>query len=278
MIVFPNAKINLGLNVIEKRSDGFHNIETVFYPVDWCDALEVIENKSSKSEYNFSTSGIKIEGTQESNIIYKCLKKIRERKKIPSLNVHLHKNIPMGGGLGGGSSDAAFFLKLVNEKFNLNLPYEEKKEILSGLGSDCVFFLNNKPSFAIKRGEEMNEINLDLSEYYILIVFPQIHSNTQLAFRKITPDKNSKSPLEIIQKYKIGDWKSHLKNDFEKNIFQNYPEIQKLKSKLYDSGALFASLSGSGSSVFGIFKNEPLINFPKTYFFHLQNPGPKKFK
>ena len=272
MLVFPNSKINLGLHVIEKREDGFHNIETVFCPVKWCDALEVIENKESKEDFILTFSGTKIIGALETNLIFRAWKLIRERKEVPAVRVHLHKNIPMGAGLGGGSSDAAFFINLMNNAFDLRFSWEEKIDMGSQLGSDCSFFIKNKTCFASGKGNELSDINVDLSTYYILLVYTNKNSNTREAYEGLIPKKHNPNLRNIFNTYRIGDWKNVLTNDFETSIFKRYPEIENLKKLIYDSGAIYASMSGSGSSVFGIFKEEPSILLPTSYQHCLQKP------
>lgn len=270
MIDFPNCKINLGLNITQKRHDGFHNIETVFYPVNWSDSIEIIEGGSQSFE--LFISGLKVEGNTSENIIYKAFKLISEDHKLPNLKVYLHKVLPMGAGLGGGSSDAAFFMKLANKQIKLNLSTEKLTEIARKLGSDCAFFIENTPVFAKGKGDEFEVVNVDLSQYYILLVYPGVHSNTKEAYEGCIPTQPSRSVKDIVSKEPIEKWKDLLMNDFEKSIFKKYPEIEKLKNDLYKNGAIYASLSGSGSAVFGIFKTIPEISFPENYLVHLQNP------
>ncbi len=262
MIDFPACKINLGLNITEKRPDGFHNIETVFYPIKWTDALEIIEG--GYRPFELFISGIKVEGNTEENLIFKAYKLLSELQKLPPLKVYLHKVLPMGAGLGGGSSDAAFFLKLANKQLKLNLSTEKLTEMARKMGSDCAFFIQNDPVFAMGKGDEFERVNVDLSGHYILVVYPNIHSNTKEAYDGVVPVPPKKSVKEIIAQ-PIETWKNELVNDFENSIFKKYPEIEKLKQQLYDSGALYASLSGSGSAVFGIFKEVPRMDPPKTY-------------
>ncbi|MCW3076148.1 MAG: 4-(cytidine 5-diphospho)-2-C-methyl-D-erythritol kinase [Bacteroidetes bacterium] len=271
MIVFPTCKINLGLNVLGKREDSFHNIETVFYPVNWCDALEIIE-ADNHSPFTLTTSGLKIDGLQESNLLYKTWELISHLKPLPPLKVHLHKNIPMGAGIGGGSSDAAFMTNLFDKQFNLMLSDDQKHEVTSALGSDCAFFLNNKPLFAQGRGNEFSPVNLDLSSYYILLVYPNIHSVTRDAFEGLRVKKTHGDLKNCIENTSINKWKDFLFNDFEEPIFKKYPVIGELKNYMYDSGALYASLSGSGSTVYGIFENKPVMNIDRTYKSYLQIP------
>jgi 4-diphosphocytidyl-2-C-methyl-D-erythritol kinase len=262
MLDFPNCKINLGLHITQKRSDGFHNIETVFYPVKWMDSLEIIEG--GNSPFDLTISGIKVEGKMEENIIFKAWKLLSENHKLPNLKVYLHKVLPMGAGLGGGSSDAAFFLKMANKRFQLDLSTEKLTELAGKLGSDCAFFIQNSPVFAKGKGDEFESIAVDLSLYHILVVYPNIHSNTKEAYEGVVPGMPIKSIEQIISQ-PIETWKDELVNDFEKSIFRKYPEIEKLKQQLYDNGAMYASLSGSGSAVFGIFRSKPEIDFPSGY-------------
>ena len=259
MICFPNAKINLGLNVTEKRTDGFHNIETVFYPIGWNDALEIIETTNFSSDFNLQLSGIPIHGNIEDNLLYKAYQLIKKIKTLPSIQVHLHKALPMGAGLGGGSADAAFFINLLNEQFTLHLSESERIEIAKKLGSDCAFFITNKPVFAYDKGDVFKSIDLDLSYYYIAIVYPNIHSNTKEAYSLVKPIAPKHSILDVI-KQPIQTWKTDLINDFEISIVYKYPIVQKIKQDLYDCGALYASMSGSGSAVFGLFDHYPTIN------------------
>ncbi len=275
MLVFPNCKINLGLNITQKREDGFHNIETVFYPVNWCDALEIIEVDGGSDNFTFSHTGLKIEGRLEENLIYKAWELLTKIKPLPPIKVHLHKNLPMGAGLGGGSSDAAFFINQINKQFNLQLSIAQKNTIASQLGSDCSFFINNKPVLAKAKGNEFSDIKIDLSAYYILVVYPNIHSNTKDAYSGIVPAPSKKDLKTSIENTDITKWKNELNNDFEKTVFIKYPQIKKLKEDIYSSGALYACMSGSGSSVFGIFDKQPKLNFDKAYKFYLQTPTKK---
>jgi len=264
MVTFPNCKINLGLNIVNKRSDDYHDIETVFFPVHLKDALEVIE----KEKFEFSTSGSTIEGETEKNL---CIKAYDLLKKdlphLPAVQIHLHKAIPIGAGLGGGSADGAFTLKLLNKKFQLKLSEKQLINYSLKLGSDCPFFILNKPCIATGRGELMEQIELDLSDFKILIVHPGIHISTAWAFANITPLKPPKSIKQIIQQ-PVSTWKDELINDFENPVFAKYPEIKIIKDKLYDAGAIYASMSGSGSAVYGIFNGQESFSFyfPKGHF------------
>lgn len=270
MIVFPNCKINLGLNILRKRSDGYHDLETVFYPIPLTDILEIIENKhpEQSAKMPFTISGISMPEVPASNLCAKAYKLLkRDFPKLPFIQMHLHKSVPLGAGLGGGSSDAAFTLKVLNDKFDLHLSVQELMEYAAELGSDCPFFILNKPCFATGRGEILEEIQLDLSAYKFVVVNPGIHINTGDAFVKLKPAVPEKSIREIIAE-PIVNWKTTLQNDFEKVVFKEYREIVDIKDSLYTKGAVYASMSGSGSTVYGIFPKEKdlSLTFPKHYF------------
>lgn len=263
MILYPNAKINLGLFVTEKRSDGFHNIETIFYPLEGLsDILEVVLSQDNKSEFTFS--GLSINCEPKDNIIQKAYNLIDADFGLPPLKVHLHKIIPFGAGLGGGSSDAAFMLKAINVLCGLKLSTSELEEYASKIGSDCAFFIRNKPVFAYGRGELFEEVNLSLSNYYIALIKPEIFVSTADAYALIKPKSSAINLRKLSDN--IQDWKDVLVNDFEEGIFSKYPEINEIKSYLYDLGAIYSSMSGSGSSVYGIFKDKPNINNYKNCF------------
>jgi len=256
MVIFPNCKINLGLNIVNKRNDGYHDIETAFFPVHLKDALEIIENKTLQ----FSISGLPIEGELENNL---CLKAYELLKKdfptLAAIQMHLHKAIPTGAGLGGGSADAAFVLKLLNKKFDLSLSEKQLMKYAIQLGSDCPFFILNKPCFATGRGEILDQIDIDLSAYKIVIVHPGIYISTSWAFSNSKPAIPAKSIREILLQ-SIETWKEELKNDFENPVFTKYTEIRNIKGELYNSGAIYASMSGSGSALYGIFEKKVKIN------------------
>ncbi len=251
MIVFPNCKINLGLQILEKREDGFHNLETVFYPAPFRDALEISPNDNAEIE--FAATGLSVDGDPKNNL---CLKAYHLLKKdfpqIPAVKIHLHKVIPMGAGLGGGSADAAFTLSLLNRKFKLNLSTPVLLNYALQLGSDCPFFIINKPCYATGRGEILEEINLDLSNYKIVLINPGIHVNTGWAFSNINPSPSIKNIKTIVQQ-PVNTWRDELTNDFETAVFTAHPQIKWIKNTLYDSGAVYAAMSGSGSTVLGIF-------------------------
>jgi 4-diphosphocytidyl-2-C-methyl-D-erythritol kinase len=276
MISFPNCKINLGLNIISKRTDGYHDLETVFYPLPLQDVVEVVQNhtncaisgiESNELNIEFSSSGLTIDGNGNNNL---CVKAYHLLKKdfssLPSVKIHLHKNIPMGAGLGGGSADGAFTLKILNDKFQLQLTQEQLINYALQLGSDCPFFIYNHPCFAISRGEIMEPVSVDLSNYHFVIINPKIHISTAWAFSQITPARPSACIKDIIR-LSVNEWKNILLNDFEKPVMQQYPAIQKIKTDLYNAGATYVSMSGSGSTVYAIFEKNitPVLSFPPGY-------------
>ena len=279
MVSFPNCKINLGLNIIRKRSDGYHDLETVFYPVLLRDALEVIKvqdtrfknketNNQQPTTINFTSTGLPITGSTNDNLCVKAYQLLQQDfPELPAVQMHLHKVIPMGAGLGGGSADGAFALQLLNEKFQLKLTPQQLIDYALQLGSDCPFFIVNKPCFATGRGEIMQQIDLNLSAYQLIIINPKIHIGTGWAFGNITPKIPEKSIAEIIHQ-PIENWKEELINDFEKPAIYKYPEIGIIKETLYQQGAVYSAMTGSGSTVFGIFPKHQLLQFafPEHYF------------
>ena len=284
MVVFPNAKINLGLNVIAKRPDGYHDIETLVYPVGLSDALEVIP--APDGIFEFTSSGLPIPGEPDENLcvracqllapaIFNTKSGIRDpasdfghptsvighpssvighrSSKLPPVKIHLHKAIPMGAGLGGGSSDGAYMLKLMNELFHLGLSTGQLQDYARLLGSDCAFFIEDKPVLAFEKGDRFLPLETDLTKYSFVIVVTDIHCSTAESYAAVNPKKPSIRITDIIQD-PVEKWNVELTNDFEKPVFSSYPEIEKIKEKLYSAGALYASLSGSGAAVYGIFK------------------------
>jgi 4-diphosphocytidyl-2-C-methyl-D-erythritol kinase len=256
MITFPNAKINIGLNITERRTDGYHNLETIFYPINIKDALEVIES----DKLSFETTGLEIPGDMEDNLCVKGYHLLKKDFDLPPVAIHLHKHIPIGAGLGGGSADAAFFITLVNKKFELGLSNDQMMDYARILGADCAFFIESKPVFAFERGDEFEKIKLDLSAYKIVVVMPPVEISTSEAFRGIKPTPVKDSLMELIY-LPVKEWRKHIKNDFEESIFKNHAGIRGIKASLYEAGALYASMSGSGASVFGIFENTPDLSF-----------------
>lgn len=260
MLSFPNAKINIGLNIIEKRDDGFHTIESVMVPVALCDALEVIENTEETDErIIFTSSGIPIPGDIHDNLCYYAYHLIAADYSLPNVKVHLHKHIPIGAGLGGGSADAAFFIRLLNDKFELGISWGEMHHYARQLGSDCSFFISNKPAFAEGKGDQYESTKLDLSNYHIALIYPNIHINTAKAYSGVIPKVPVRSLENDIQNLSIDQWKEYIHNDFEDSVFLQFPELKKIKAELYSQGAVYAAMSGSGSTVYGIFKTVPSI-------------------
>jgi len=253
MVVFPNCKINLGLHVLRKRTDGYHDIETVMYPVELNDALEFIPNEKD----SLTVTGITFEQKNiTDNLVYKALAIIRKYKKVPPIKIHLHKAIPSGAGLGGGSSNASFMLTALNEEFNLGFSTEDLQQIALEIGSDCPFFISNIPSLSQGRGEILTALDVDISSYYIIIVSPQVHVSTAEAYSLIKPNDSRDSLSQIIEK-PITEWSKLLVNDFEEPIFKKHPILKDIKSQLYEKGALYSSMSGSGSAIYGIFNLKP---------------------
>ena len=252
MIAFPNAKINIGLNITERRADGYHNLETVFYPVNIYDALELVR----ADEMGFTASGLGIPGNAADNLCLKGYALLKRDFDLPSIKVHLHKNIPIGAGLGGGSADAGFFIKLLNAEFSLRLTDGQMQSYARQLGADCAFFIENKPVFAFEKGDRFKPLDINLSAYSIALVMPPVQVSTAQAYRGVRPRKPLYDLSTMIGK-PVADWKKFIKNDFEESVFKNHPAIRGIKSALYEAGALYASMSGSGASVFGIFTAKP---------------------
>lgn len=254
MITFPNAKINIGLFITEKRPDNYHNLETIFFPVPLKDALEIIP-KATNEESSLQLHGLEINGSTENNLIWKAYELMRNKYaqlESTPLDIHLLKQIPMGAGMGGGSADGAFMLQLLNDYFELKIDKETLKEMAATLGSDCAFFIENSPCFASGRGEILEPISLDLSNYTIQLICPKLHISTATAFSALTPKKAS-FDLRNINSLKIEEWEKYIFNDFEENIFKHHPILATIKEALYASGAIYAAMSGTGSTVYGIF-------------------------
>ncbi len=249
MLTFANAKINLGLNLIEKRPDGYHNLETIFYPIQLNDAVELVDAE----ETSCIIKGIEIPGEDSENICLKTFKQLQVDFNLPNQQIVLLKNIPVGAGLGGGSADAAFLIKLVNEKFKLDLTITQMQGYARSLGADCAFFIENKPVYAFAKGDEFEELKISLSNNYIVLVKPPVHVSTALAYADVKVKQLSISLKKLIH-LPLKDWRTTIFNDFEPSVFAKYPEIDEIKTKLYAAGATFALMSGSGSSVFGIFE------------------------
>lgn len=255
MIVFPNCKVNLGLHVVQKRPDGYHDLQTVFFPLPFRDILEILPSSS----FAFHSTGLTIPGDPASNLCVKAYQLVKDRfPELPPVYIHLHKIIPMGGGLGGGSSNGSFTLLALNEIFDLKLARKDLLEMSIQLGSDCPFFIMNEPSYATGRGEQMKPVDINLKGYYIILVLPGIHVSTAQAFSGIIP-KKPKKDLEHNIGMAPDRWKDWLINDFEDSVFLQFPEIEVIKSWLYQQGAVYASMTGTGSTVYGLFKEKPAL-------------------
>ncbi len=265
MICFPNCKINLGLFVTAKRADGYHDLETVFFPVSdnlsvagpyqrvLHDVLEVVPANTASQMH---LSGLPVQGDTNSNLVWKAYQLLNDAcpGKIPPIDIYLHKVIPMGAGLGGGSSNGAWMLRILNDMFSLQCTQEQLAAFALQLGSDCPFFIHNTPQFATGRGEKMSPVTVSLDNYEIRVICPGIHVSTRDAFSKITP-RPAPFDLRAIADLPVSEWKHHISNDFEQTVFPIHPELADMKKKLYDEGALYASMSGTGSAVYGIFKS-----------------------
>ena len=251
---FPIAKINIGLYVTRRREDGYHDLETIFYPIPLHDNLSISPLKMSNAPYQLQTAGHKIEGNSDDNLIVKVYKQLAEEFDLPPLEIYLYKRIPMGAGLGGGSSDAAAMIKLLNETFDLGLSTEDMERRVARLGADCAFFVQGKPAFATGIGDILSPIELSLSGMHLVLVKPDIFVSTKEAYGDIVPATPEHDLLKAI-KAPITDWRHTVSNNFEKNVFRLHPEIAAIKQTLYDMGAVYASMSGSGSTVFGLFQH-----------------------
>lgn len=255
MITFPNAKINIGLWITSKRDDGYHNIHTIFYPAGLCDALEFAVPSPKLRSDNLTVSGIS-PGDPADNLVLKALQAVRAKYKIPFLDIHLHKAIPPGAGLGGGSSDASAFIKLLNDYFNLGMSTAEMMDIALTLGSDCPFFITGQPACAGGRGEILTPLKPLSGEYHLVIVAPALHVSTKEAYSLCRPVSRD-NLLSQYYKCDIREWRKFITNDFEAVIFEKYPRLKMIRDSLYDAGALYSSMSGSGSALYGIFSQKP---------------------
>lgn len=254
MITFPNCKINLGLWVTQRRTDGYHNIQTVMIPVPWCDILEIVP--ATGSETTLAGTGTHSNTATENNLCYKAWRLMADTYRVPPVSIHLHKVIPAGAGLGGGSSDASFTLRMLNTMFSLNLDNEILRSLAVQLGMDCPFFIENIPALSTGRGEFLKPVSLTLDGYYIVVVKPPVHVSTAAAFLGIKPEFRENS-IDELTSSPLKEWKKVLRNDFESSVFELYPEIQDIRNILYRHGAIYAAMSGSGSAVFGLFAEKP---------------------
>ena len=260
MISFPNAKINIGLSIVSKRSDGFHDLQSIFYPVNWCDVLEILPADKT----SFSSSGIPIPGDEESNLCLQAYHSMKTEFNLPPVSICLKKMIPIGAGLGGGSADAAYTLLMLNEMFRLKLSVTELEIRAKELGSDCAFFIQNKPVVAIEKGDVFQETKLNLKGFYILLVNPEIHISTQEAYQGVLPKPT------LVDYTNVCDLSEYeLINDFESGVFANHPSIEKLKKELKND-AVYVSMTGSGSTVFGVFDKKPDVSKYEGFIYHLE--------
>lgn len=269
MILFPNCKINLGLHIGQKRPDSFHDLQTVFYPIPLNDALEMVHGSEGQTVgVELTVSGLEVDGLPEDNICVKAYQLLKaDHPQLPPVRIHLHKQIPMGAGLGGGSANGAFALRLLDQKFALRLSQEQLISYAARLGSDCPFFIINMPCFGAGRGELLTPIELDLGAYDLVLVNPAIHVPTGWAFGQLDKERKQEQVTDIIR-LPVAEWRNRLTNDFEGPVFREYPQIGAIKERLYEAGADYAAMSGSGSTVFGLFKKEatPDLYFPEAYF------------
>jgi len=266
MLVFPNCKINLGLQILSKREDDYHNLETVFYPVQWTDALEIVPAEKTK----FESLGIHIPGDTANNIVLKAYQMLAKDFDLKPLKIILQKHLPVGAGLGGGSANAAFMLKACNIFFELGLNNKDLENYATKLGADCAFFIQNKPTLATGVGDVFENIELDLSAYQIIVIYPKKAINTAWAYAQLKLKTEERASLKNIITQPIETWKDSLVNDFEPEVIKVMPEIKSIKKNLYDSGAIYASMSGSGSSIYGIFKKDIDVENIKT---KIEQPG-----
>lgn len=257
MNIRPCAKINLGLNIVEKRADGYHNLETVFYPVPLYDEITIEEStESAASTCLLTLSGQQIEGDPEKNLVVRAYRLLEHCYSLPPIHIHLTKSIPMQAGMGGGSADGTYTLRLLNEMFSLGISNADMERYAATLGADCAFFVKATPSYAEGIGEQLSPISLSLKDYYLAIVKPPIAVSTREAFSLIKPQRPEKNCRNIVSQ-PIETWRTELRNDFEESIFPQYPRIGEIKEQLYHQGALYAAMSGSGSALFGIFREQP---------------------
>lgn len=259
MLLYPNAKINLGLNIVARRPDGYHDIETIFYPIPLQDALEV----TASDHFAFRLSGNQLDCAAGDNLVIRVLRQLEQDFKLPELDIHLFKHIPSGAGLGGGSSDAAFMMRLLNEQFELGMSDDEMERRLAPLGADCPFFVRNRPVFATGIGNVFTPIDLDLTGWTLVLVKPDVHVSTRDAYAAVHPATPAMSLTDIVRR-PVEEWQQLMINDFEASVFPRHPEIAAIKDLLLDKGAAYAAMSGSGSAVFGLF-HEPLEHVDETF-------------
>ena len=256
MVVFPNSKINLGLHILSKRKDGYHSIASCFYPIPFCDILEVVKNPT----FHFESTGIAIPGERDNNLCVKAFRMLQSDYHLDNVHIHLHKVVPIGAGLGGGSADATFTLKTIDALFDLQLSSSTLAEYASRLGSDCPFFIENKPVMATGTGTTFEPCSVDLKGKYLVLVYPEIHISTQEAYAGVTPKTPEKPLADTLKTTDSKLWQTEVKNDFEVSIVKRHPVIEETKTQLYEAGAFYASMTGSGSAIFGLFDTEVAID------------------
>ena len=257
MLCFPNAKINLGLHILNRREDGYHTIESIFYPIPYADSLELITIDGDEDEFVFF--GKEIPGSLEGNLIYKALQVLREKHTIPTVKVILQKEMVMGGGIGGGSADGAFMLKLLNDTFSLGLGLDELKEYALKLGSDCPFFIDNLPAYVSGRGELLENYPAILKGMYFVLLAPGFHISTAEAYVRMVPN-NSRKPLKDILQQDVATWQTSLQNDFEEVVFNKFPLLRSYKDELQSKEAIYTSLTGTGSCLYGLYTVKPALS------------------
>ncbi len=258
MVSFPGCKINLGLHVIRKRPDGYHDLETCFYPVPWQDILEIVPAETMA----FTSSGIAIPGAEADNLCLRAYQLLKTDFNLPPVHIHLHKILPMGAGLGGGSSDGAHTLRTLNTVFSLGLSTDALAGYAARLGSDCAFFIYETPQLGTGRGEILEPVTVTLKDKYLLLVKPDIHVSTAEAYSGVTPRQADYNLRQVLENQPMETWKDIVRNDFETSVFRKYPVIEQLKQTLYDAGAVYAAMSGSGATVFGIFNEQAQLELP----------------
>lgn len=266
MLLLPNCKINIGLNVVARRADGYHDLETVFFPIPLRDNIEFKEITDEDVPFRLSIGGASISGAAEDNLVVKVFLSLKEEFDLPPLDIFLYKNIPMGAGLGGGSSDAAAMMRGLNEAYGLGLSTEKMERRVACFGADCAFFIQDKPAYATGIGDVLSPINLSLKGKHIVLVKPDVFVSTKEAYAHVTPQPAQFALKDAIQQ-PIEDWKETIVNDFELSVFPNHPELPAIKQTLYDMGALYAAMSGSGSTIFGIF-DRPVSEAKKVFHKH----------
>lgn len=263
MVTFPSCKINLGLRILSRRPDGYHDIETCFYPVPWTDVLEILPADS----FGFTCTGLILPGKAEENLCVRAYRQLQKEFSLPPIRMHLHKIIPSGAGLGGGSSDAAHTLLLLNDVFDLKLSVQELQHYAAMLGSDCAFFITQQPMMGKGKGDLLSPVEVTLKGKYLVVIKPPVHVSTAEAYSRVKPTHQTTALAEIL-KQDISTWRDLLVNDFEASVFNIHPQIGAIKHELYKQGALYACMSGSGSSVFGIFSDDVDLKdqFPGTTY------------